>query len=64
MKMTPQEGDKIEVQLPFAIDNDPWYTATVCCILATQFTAAVTGKGKHFFFFNHYGDTWKYPEGE
>ncbi len=61
MTEKPHEGDEIEVQLPFAIANDPWRKATVCCVLATQFTAMVDGHGKEFFFFKHYGDSWRHP---
>lgn len=62
MNEKPNEGDKIEVQLPFALANDPWKHGTVCCCLATQFTALVEGHGKEFFFYKHYGDTWRYAK--
>ncbi len=52
------KGDKVRVQLPFAIKDDPWYDTKVCCVLSTQFTALVKGH-THFFFFKHKGDTWQ-----
>ena len=59
MDMKTQEGDEIEVQLPFAVKDDPWLKARVCCTLATQFTAMVEQHGKEFYFYKHYGETWR-----
>lgn len=62
MDEKPNEGDKIEIQLPFAIKGDPWRHGVVCCLLATQFTATVDEHGKEFFFYKHYGNTWRYKK--
>jgi len=56
----PQQGDEIEIQLPFGVKDDPWLQATVCCSLAVQFTATVEGHGTEFFFYKHEGDSWRH----